>query len=242
MVKTLEKASRDGHRKRIRENYRSNGINGMADHNIVELLVSFSVTRKDVKETAYNLINHFGSLENIMQASPEELMAVKGVGEITATLIPLVQDINRRIDENKNNNTKILSSTEITKTYFTNLLSSETKENVLLTTLDNSNRIIATHKIGNGSVNSSMISNREILAALLRDNATSAIVAHNHPAGAPTPSAMDTNFTVELLNVLRRIDVSLLDHIIVGENETLSMKSVAKYSLYFDAPDYKKKV
>lgn len=88
--------------------------------------------------------------------------------------------------------------------------------------------------MGNGSVNFSKINKREIIELILRDNASGVFVAHNHPCSSPTPSAADLDFTVSLLGLLRNINIKLLDHVIVGQSETLSMRHQPRYMLYFE--------
>lgn len=230
----MSSISHDGHRKRIRESYIANGIENMPDHNVLELLLSISIPRKDVKPIAYELINRFGSLEKVFSAHPEELMQVDGIGEQTAVLISLVKDINRKINMNKNKSvTKLCSSSEACR-YYERMLSNMETECVAVTTVDNSNRIIRTHFVGSGSVNFSKINKREVVELILRDNASGVFIAHNHPGSGPAPSAADLDFTVSLLGLLRNINIKLLDHVIVGQSETLSMRRQPRFMLYFE--------
>ena len=185
----MNNISHNGHRERIRAQYIANGIDNMPDHNVLELLLSISIPRKDVKPIAYDLINRFGSLEKVFSAHPNELMQVSGVGEQTAVLISLVRDINRKINLNKNKSVTSLCSTSEACQYFERMLSDMDKECVAVTTVDNSNRVIRTHFVENGSVNFSKINKREIIELILRDNASGVFVAHNHPCSSPTPSA-----------------------------------------------------
>lgn len=230
----MSNISHDGHRQRIRASYIANGIENMPDHNVLELLLSISIPRKDVKPIAYDLINRFGSLEKVFSAHPAELMQVSGIGEQTAVLISLVKDINRKINLNKNKSVTRLCSTSEACVYFERILEDLEKECVVVTTVDNSNRVIRTHFVGSGSVNFSKINKREIIELILRDNASGVFVAHNHPGSGSTPSAADLDFTVSLLGLLRNINVKLLDHVIVGQSETLSMRHQPRYMLYFE--------
>lgn len=230
----MNNISHNGHRERIRAQYIANGIDNMPDHNVLELLLSISIPRKDVKPIAYDLINRFGSLEKVFSAHPNELMQVSGVGDQTAVLISLVRDINRKINLNKNKSVTSLCSTSEACQYFERMLSDMDKECVAVTTVDNSNRVIRTHFVENGSVNFSKINKREIIELILRDNASGVFVAHNHPCSSPTPSAADLDFTVSLLGLLRNINIKLIDHVIVGQSETLSMRHQPRYMLYFE--------
>lgn len=229
----MSNISREGHRERMRQTYINGGVHSMHDHNLLELLLSFVIKQNDVKQQAYDLMNHFGSLENIIQADPKALMQVKGVGERSAVLISLVWEMNDRININKNKERESINSTDEAKYYLTNELKGKTKETIMLITLDNSNDIIRKHSVAKGTVNFSSISERELLELILNDNASSVIIGHNHPSAPPEPSPRDINFTLNILDLLRRMNIEFHDHIIVGKNDTLSMKNVPRYSMYF---------
>lgn len=145
--------SRDGHRARMRAAYLQGGGDAMPDHQLLELLLSISIPRKDVKPIAYALINRFGSLEQVFAAGAADLQQVPGVGEQTAVQILLVRDLNRRIRQNQNKPVKHLTDATQSCAYFANLLRDKTAEQVYLVTLDGSAKILQTHAVGSGSVN-----------------------------------------------------------------------------------------
>lgn len=225
--------SRDGHRARMRTAYLQGGSETMPDHQLLELLLSISIPRKDVKPIAYALINRFGSLEQVFAASAADLQQVPGVGEQTAVQILLVRDLNRRIRQNQNKAVKRLTDATQSCAFFENLLKDKTTEQVYLVTLDSSARILQTHAVGGGSVNLASVDRRTLLEHILRDNACAVMLAHNHPGGRPQPSAQDLDFTIHLLSTLRSIHVQLLDHIIVSPGGTYSMRSDPEYGGFF---------
>ena len=227
--------SRDGHRARMRAAYLQGGGDAMPDHQLLELLLSISIPRKDVKPIAYALINRFGSLEQVFAAGAADLQQVPGVGEQTAVQILLVRDLNRRIQQNQNKPVKRLSDAAQACAYFANLLQDKTTEQVLLVTLDSSSKILQTHTVGSGSVNLASVDRRTLLEHILRDNASAVMLAHNHPGGKPQPSAQDLDFTIHLLSTLRSIHIQLLDHIIVSPTATYSMRSDPDYAGFFTA-------
>lgn len=143
--------SRDGHRARMRAAYLQGGGDAMPDHQLLELLLSISIPRKDVKPIAYALINRFGSLEQVFAAGAADLQQVPGVGEQTAVQILLVRDLNRRIRQNQNKPVKHLTDATQSCAYFANLLRDKTAEQVYLVTLDGSAKILQTHAVGSGS-------------------------------------------------------------------------------------------
>lgn len=229
-----QKLSRDGHRKRMRHNYVTNGISVMEDHNILELFLSLVIPQKDVKPLAYDLMNNFGSLENVLNASVDDLMQINGIGESSAVAISLVKDINNRVNLNKNRDIKKLNNSKLSQIYVKNILSGEEHEKLIMITLDNSMSIIKMHIIVEGTVNNVKPEPKKIIECALKDNASSIIIAHNHPHGKALPSNADINFTLEVIDLMRKLDIDVNDHIIVGESDVVSMNSDVRYMLYFD--------
>lgn len=228
------KLGRDGHRKRMRKTYITNGIDFMEDHNVLELFLSLVIPQKDVKPLAYELMNHYGSLENVLNADVEDLMQVKGIGESSAVALSLISDINSRVNLNRNKGVKRLSNSIISQKYVKNILECEDNEKLIMITLDNSLSIIKTHTISDGDVNSLKVEPKKMLEDVIRDKAASIVIAHNHPHGRAIPSAADINFTLDTIQLMRKLDVRVNDHIVVGENETLSMNNDMRYMIYFD--------
>lgn len=229
----MEELSRKGHRQRIRDTYLKNGFDSMPDHNVLELILFYAIPQKDVKPLAYELINHFGSFNNVMNADVNELMKVKGVKEHTAVLISLFDNVNRRVSQNRAN--KESHTFESIDKYTSEMLKEYKNEVIMLVSFDNNRKIISTRINNVGTVNRAGITKKEIAEFVLRDNASSVLLAHNHPDGDPTPSMADISMTQSVVAFLREFNISLADHIIVGENgDTVSMKTMAKYALYFD--------
>lgn len=221
-----------GHRQRIRERYIENKER-FGDYELLELLLTFAIPRIDVKPIANELLKHFCTLENIFDSTPEQLMQVDGVGENTAILINLFDSISDKISKNKNNNIIKIDSEKKAIDYFINYFSVEHNERIVAVSLDNSNKVIATRVLSNGIVNSSEISMRRIMEMVSIDNSSGIIVAHNHPRGVAEPSVADISFTLKMRDFLRTVNVRFLDHIIVGEEDALSMHASPDYKNYF---------
>ncbi len=215
--------SRFGHRQRMRELYLSGGMENAPDHNLLELLLSLVIPQKDVKPLAYDLINTFGSLENVVNASPEELMKVKGIGESSAVAISLIKTINKKIDLNKNNNIISINSSNVAMSFCKNLLSHEKVEKCAIINLTNDGTLINSHIINSaGSVSKINVSMRTIIEYIVKDNAAGFIFAHNHPNGNCEPSAADVNFTQNIKFSAEKLGVNMIDHIIVGSDDCFS--------------------
>lgn len=215
----LDKLSRDGHRARMRQSFKKNEMDNLPDHNLLELFISGVIKRRDVKQIAYDLINEFGTLENVFKASVDDLMRVNGVGEVLAVELSLVNTFHKRIESNKNENVKTIKTVSEAIEFCKNRLSSENVEKVLMVTLDDKGKLLGNYIIGQGTVNESFISKRDAVSIALKDNATNVILSHNHPCSNSSPSAADINMTINFRKLFRDVGINLLDHIVIGENE-----------------------
>lgn len=224
---------KDGHRKRLKEKYLKSE-NSLLDYEILELLLTYSIPRKDVKPIAKALLNKFKSIENVLNASKSQLLSVDGIGENSVILLNLFQTLIKRINENKNSDITVLDNSKTTALYCKNLLQDEMVEKFIVICLDNKNRIISSNVMFEGTVNFIDIQPRNIIEKVIIDNASSVIIAHNHPKGKAQASLNDINFTLNIKNLLKTIHVALNDHIIVGENEILSMRLSSQFSKYFE--------
>jgi DNA repair protein RadC len=230
----LAEIGRDGHRSRMRQAYLSGNMDNAPDHNLLELYLSIIIPRKDVKQLSYDLINHFGSLEAVFEATPQSLMAINGVGESTAVAISLVHEINKKIRVNKNNNIEKIKSLDELFLYCKNLLINETNEVVYIVTLNNSFSVINKYKVGSGTVNSTNVDTKMIISNSIKDNASYVLMTHNHPNGSAHPSGEDINFTVRIKDILETFGIRFFDHIIVGENDLISLRRSKDYNISFD--------
>lgn len=210
----------------MRASFIKNEMENLPDHNLLELFISGVIKRKDVKQISYDLLNEFGSLENVFNASVDDLMKINGVGEVLAVELSLISTLNKRIERNKNDNIKSISTIEQAVEYCKNSLSGETVEKVLMITLDDKGRLLGSHIISKGTVNESYISKRDAVKLALKDNATNVIISHNHPNSNSSPSAADIDMTISFKKLFRDVGIHLLDHIIVGEKDiSLVLKS-----------------
>lgn len=230
----MPESGNSGHRQRIKKQYIAQGVWKTDDYVLLELLLSYAIPRKDVKPIAKSLISTFGSLENVFKADIQDLSNVKEVGTHTAILIHLVKDLNRKIGYQKSEKIKSLRTTEETKQYFDNYLKNQDIEKIALVTLDNNLNIIKLHRVSEGSVNYCDINLRNFFERIIRDNASSVIIAHNHPNGNSKPSADDIDLTLRIIEVARKMDITLLDHIIVGTEDTYSLKEDPRFIMMFD--------
>lgn len=213
----------DGHRARMKELLRKNGIDAFSDHTVLELLLYCSIPRGDVNPLAHELMNRFGTLAGVFEAPEEELLKVDGVGANTVYLIKLVPQIAKRYMVSRVYENSIINSTEDAGKFLVPRFHGELNEMVYLLSLDAKGKVLNCSLVGTGDVNSANVSIRKIVSTALKYNATSVILAHNHTSGMALPSGDDVNTTIELHEALRRVDVTLLDHLIIADDDFISL-------------------
>lgn len=213
----------EGHRARLKKRFINEGLSNFEDHNILELLLFYSLPRCDTNEIGHRLINHFGSLSNVFDAPIEELCKIKGISMHSATLIKLIPQLCSVYHIDKTENIKIVSSTEEAGKYFVPKFMGKVNEEVYAMFLDDKKKMLNCKLISKGSVNASAISIKNILNEVVSSNATGVILAHNHPGGVALPSPSDIQTTYKLYTALKLAEVNLCDHIIVADGDFVSM-------------------
>ncbi len=223
----------EGHRKRLRQRFLDCGLSDFQDHNILELLLFYTIPRKDTNELAHRLINTFGSFSAVFDASFEDLIKVEGIGENTASLIKLIPLIYGEYMQDKLSKTTTIFSTDAAGEYLTAKYIGIKNETVMLLCLDNKGCVTNCDILSQGSLTMTEIAGRKIVETALKNNATSAILAHNHPGGLAIPSSADVDVTRKMIVLLNSIDVKLKDHIIVADDKYFAMADSPKFSLLF---------
>lgn len=213
----------DGHRKRMRERFRADGLEGFAPHEVLELLLFYSRARGDVNPLAHALLDTFGSLRGVLEARPEQLMTVPGIGEETATLISMMLPLFRRYSASVCQERQQIKNRGEAQDYCRALLSGWRTEHFYTLCLDASNRLLGQRLIAEGSLTEVAAYPRLVIETALNYNAHSVLLCHNHPAGIASPSADDILTTRRLQSLLAGLNITLLDHLIVAGEHTYSM-------------------
>lgn len=221
----LEKNPHAGHRERLRARFLSSGLDGFSEHEVLELLLCYAIPRRDVNDMAHALIERFGSLAGVLDASAGELMSVGGIGEQAAVLIKLIPQLTRKYqlsglgDAGK----PLLDTVDKAGELLIAQFQSMTEETVLMLCLDRRCRLISMHTIGSGSEYLALVSVKTLVELAVSRKAHSVLLAHNHPKGVPLPSTEDTHATRRIAEALKAVGIALSDHIIVTGNEFSSM-------------------
>lgn len=212
------------HRARMRRRFLEHGLDNFADHEVLELLLYYAVPRGDVNPLAHRLIEEFGSLAGVLEASPVDIQRVSGAGEAVAALLHLMPPVFRRYQLSKVSGA-CYNSSDLLGEMLIGYFADKPHETAAAVLLDNKCRLIRICEIGQGSANAVRINERKLLTVVLQHNAANVVLAHNHPRGACQPSRADILETSRLRELLRRIDVMLVDHIIVAERRWVSLQS-----------------
>ncbi len=211
-----------GHRKRLRDKFLKSGLTGFHDYEIVELLLSLGTPRRDCKAAAKEAIKRFQTLRGVLEAPPEELQKIDGVGAHSAFGIKLVQEVAREFLKARILEKPFYRSSQEVFDYLYHSMRGLKKEVFKVIYLNAQNQIIDTIDLSEGTVNSSSVSPREVIEGAIKSNGASLIFVHNHPSGNPEPSVNDKELTRELVYAGKLLRLRVLDHIVIGDNRYYS--------------------
>ena len=213
----------DGHRQRLKERFRTGGLDNFTDVQVLELALYYCIPRRDTNPIAHALIERFGSLSQVLEASVEELQKVPGIGEGTAVYLSLLTQIGRFYLVDRSQREEILPTLDKCGEYLVPRFFGRSTETVFLLCLDAKCKVLCCREVGQGSVNSAGISVRKIVETALGVNATTVVLAHNHPSGLALPSAEDIITTRRVAAALAAVEVHLADHVVVADGDYVSM-------------------
>ncbi len=208
----------EGHRQRLRDRVKNEGLENFADHEVLEYALSFVIPYKDVNPLAHALIDYFGSLTNVLEASPEDLQQVEGMGEVSATFISSLLKIHNKYEMEKVKDKTIIISPDDTFNYMYKLLGGKLVEEVYIVTLTPKSKVIRFDRVSQGSQAEASVTIRLITDIISKNKANNVLIGHNHPKGNIQPSAEDNRFTKALVTSLMLNGCNLMDHIIIGDN------------------------
>ncbi len=211
-----------GHRKRMREKFLKGGLVGFQDYEIIELLLSLRKPRTDCKPQAKEAIRRFKSLRGVLEAAPEELQQIEGIGPHSVFGIKFMQAVAREFLKEKSLEKPVCSSSKEIYDYFYHSMRDLKKEVIKAIYLNPQNQIIEIKDISQGTVDSSYVYPREVIEGAIRCNAVSLVLVHNHPSGNPAPSESDKELTRSMVFAGAMMQIKLLDHIIIGDNRFYS--------------------
>jgi DNA repair protein RadC len=222
-----------GHRERLRKRFQEEGLDGFADHQIMELLLFHVIPRGDTNPIAHRLIKRFGSLSAVLEADPKDVATVDGIGEKAALFLAMIPQVTRRYfhDRVLRDRPK-LNSSEAVADYLVPLMAGRPEEVFYVLCLDTQLRVVYPALVSEGTIKEAVVYPRHVVEEAIRHRAAAVVFAHNHPAGTAKPSQADHHLTRLLVQALGPLNIKVLDHIIVAGNDTFSFAREGLMPIY----------
>jgi len=211
-----------GHRKRLREKFLDSGLAGFHDYEVVELLLTLAMPRKDCKDAAKAAMKQFKTLQGVLEASPKALCEIPGIGPKNLLGIKLIKAVADRYLEKRLLYKDALNNSKELFEYLYHSIRDKTRECFNVVFLDAKNRVVATETLFEGTLTASSVYPREVVLAALNQHAAALIFAHNHPSGDPKPSQEDVAITRQLIFACRVMGITVHEHLIIGEKKYFS--------------------
>ncbi len=219
-----------GHRERLRQKIESAGIDALSPHEVLEYLLFYCIPRKDTNELAHKLIEEFGSLSSVLEASVSELEKINGISHASAVFLTSLPGVARYYLKDRWQDRIIIKDNLVLGSYLCDLFAGEKNEAFYVLSLDSQCGLIKTDLIYRGTINETPIYPRMIVETVLKNNAVAVVLAHNHPGGNLSASVADKEMTRTIVEILSALSVRVIDHIIVCGNRFSSMKSKGQFN------------
>ena len=227
-----------GHRQRLRDTFAQTGIEGMPDHQVLELLLTYALPRRDVNPLAHRLLDRFGSLTEVLCAQPSQLMQVQGVGGSAAVFLSLLGEVDRRMLLQRfpgQGKRTVLSSPSSLGGYMLALSLQDRYETLRLVCLNKKYELIHESVVSSGSLTEVLADPRPILETALVHKACFIALSHNHPSGDLTPSREDESAAIRIEAAAEAVGIAVLDQFILGYGAAYSLRSGRVMA--FSSPD-----
>ena len=208
---------------RPRERLLAQGAAALSDAELLALFLRVGVKGQSAVDLARTLIGHFGSLNRLFAASLAEFSAIPGMGPAKYAQLQAVLEMARRHLMESLQRGNALTSPDLTRQYLAAQMRAYPHEVFACLLLDNQHRVIDFRELFRGTIDSASVYPREVVKTALACNAAAVIFAHNHPSGVAEPSRADETITLRLKEALALIDVRLLDHIVIGDGQVVSL-------------------
>jgi len=215
-----DKPSFLGHRERLRQKLKERGLKAFLPHEVLELLLTYAIPRKDTKPIAWALLKKFGSLNGVLDAEPETLCEVEGMGPGAVLFLQLVRGIVKDYSLGHLKKSCVIKSPQQVIDYCKASLANKPEECLELIYLSVRNTVIGTEIVATGLIDRVSVSARKIVECALQAKACAVILVHNHPSGDATPSREDIQLTQETIRAATLFNIRIHDHIIIGKGGT----------------------
>lgn len=215
-----------GHRQRLRSRFLAGGGKDMPDYEFLELLLMIAIPRRDVKPIAKQLIKKFNNLAGVLNASIEDLQAIEGIKETSATMLKIVKECALRMSwQNlQNDDAPVISNWDVMVDYCRASMGYLDVEEFRIIFLNSKLKLIGEETQQRGTINNVAVHPREVIKSAINKGAAAIILAHNHPSGDSTPSRADIEITKQINEAAKLVNIKLLDHLIISKNTIYSFK------------------
>ncbi len=213
-----------GHRERMKAEFLARGLEGWPDHRVLELLLFYTIPQGDVNDLAHELVERFGSLAGVLDASVEELKKVKGVGDHTAVFLRMLPAVLGRYQGARTRLSAIINSPEEAYAWLEPYFFGARNEMVYVLCLDGKRQVLGVRKVAEGSIEMAEVNTRRIAEEAIGLRAAQIYVAHNHVSNLAIPSQADWLTTDTLRGALRPIGIELIDHLVFVDGDMVSLK------------------
>lgn len=219
-----------GHRQRLKNRYLKEGLDSFEMHEVLELLLCYSIPRRDCNPIAHHLLDEFKSISNVLDTDVERLSRVDGIGENSAVLLSLIPKLAKIYLQEKwsMDNKKTLGSFETIGRFAIGMFIGKKNEEFGIICLDSHRNVHYSGIVQKGSINETPAYPRLVVDAALRANAQTVVLCHNHPNGSVLPSDADIDATRAIVNALDAIAIDVLDHVIVSGDRFYSMAEMGQ--------------
>ena len=210
---------------RPRERLIREGAGMLADNELLAILLRTGTAEASALDLATHLISHFGGIRALVQAAPEELSAVRGIGLAKAAQVKAALELGRRVAATQIEERPYIRCPEDAAFLVMEEMRHLDREYFSALLLNTKNQVVARETVSIGTLNSSAVHPRELFKGAIRRSAAAIILVHNHPSGDPTPSKEDMDVTRRLQEAGEIVGIEILDHIVIGDNKFISFKA-----------------
>jgi DNA repair protein RadC len=225
----VNSSKNDGHRQRLRERLRTAGIKALSDYEILELLLTFVIPRRDTKAIAKELLDRFKTVSGVLHAGAAALAEVDGIGQNASFFLSVIAEVGAYCLAEKIEGRSAISHRQDVDNYLQLQYGRRGDEYIAALYLDNANRVLGTEVVAEGTVNQCVLYPRAVVERALKFKASSLILAHNHPGGTPQPSEADWQITRRLAEIGKLLDIPLLDHVIICQDRVVSLREMPRW-------------
>jgi DNA repair protein RadC len=221
-----EKPFYHGHRQRLRNRFLKDGFRGFAPHEVLELILTLAIPRKDVKQAAHALMNRFGTLKGALDAPLSDLKEVQGLGSVAPVALKIIREAADLYFQQRAEEQVSLSSPQALHDFWRSRLGPLSHEVFQVAHLDSGFKLLkdGVETLEEGTVDRAAVYTRRVMEAALKRNAAALVFAHNHPNGNVSPSEQDKTLTRALVLAAATLQINVIDHLIVSANEVFSFR------------------